>query len=117
MKCTDPWREYRLALRRASEQLISEPDAVLGLDNHTSKEALTARKSLGGTSKFRGAQVCVEPRANLFMQVRCRVLRAKNFRLILTGVMWDVLSQAWRAKIKVRGHTWVMFFLIHIAAR
>ena len=94
----DPWREYRFALRRAAERQKSGHDLV-----PIAQAGFTSRNSLGGSSNYRGAppSLAVHVERDL-----ARATGAHTVALIL-GVVWDFAQQAWRAKIKHRGKTWV----------
>jgi len=91
----DPWREYRFALRRAAERLKSGRD----LDPIT-LTGPTPRNSLGGSSNYRGALAT-------HMMMGRGVACVPSAHAHHSGVVWNFAGQAWRAKIKHRGKTWV----------
>ena len=89
----DPWREYRFALRRAAERLKSDLVPI-------AQAASTPRNSLGGSSNYRGALAT-------HMMMGRGLARVPSAHAHHSGVVWNFAGQAWRAKIKHRGKTWV----------
>jgi hypothetical protein len=103
----DPWRAYRLALLLAPESSHQQFSAPKGQDSLSTPIAPASWPNVPlcvwkPSQPWRSVLLAAPP----FPTPKAPAVFKQSSKFC--GIIWDVASQSWRAKIKVKGKTWYL---------